>query len=63
MSISLIRGEPPQLPLFARPRPKPHGKDLSPEVQPKILRWLTQLLRQHGARPQAAGPAEEGCDE
>ena len=63
MSISLIRGEPPQLPLFARPRPKPHWTDLSPDVQQKILRLLTQLLRQHGARSQAAGQAEEGRDE
>ena len=59
MSISLIRGEPPQLPLFARPRPKPHWKNLSPDVQQKILRLLTQLLRQHCARLQA----EEGRDE
>ena len=63
MAISLIRGEPPQLPLFARPRPKPHWKDLSPDVQQKILRLLTQLLRQHCARPRATGQAEEGRDE
>ena len=63
MSISLIRGEPPQLPLFACPRPKPHWTDLAADVQWKILRLLTQLLRQHGARSQAAGQAEEGRDE
>ena len=63
MSLSRMRGEPSQLPLFARPRPKPHWTDLSPEVQQKILRLLTQLLRQHGARPRAAGQAEEGRDE
>jgi len=63
MSLSLLRGETPQLPLFARPRPKPHWKDLSPDVQQKILRLLTQWLRQHGARSQAAGQAEEGRDE
>ena len=63
MSISLIRGGPPQLPLFACPRPKPHWKDLSPDVQQKILRLLTQLLRHHCAKVRAAGQAEEGRDE
>jgi len=63
MSMSLIRGGPPQLPLFARPRPKPHWTDLSPDVQQKILGLLKQLLRQHCARPRAAGQAEEGRDE
>lgn len=63
MSLSLMRGEPPQLPLLARPRLKPHWADLSPDIQQKILRLLTQLLRQHGARPQAAGQVEEGRDE
>ena len=59
MSMSLIRGGPPQLPLFACPRPKPHWTDLAADVQWKILRLLTQLLRQHCARLQA----EEGRDE
>ena len=63
MSLSRIRGKPPQLPWFARPRAPPHGKDLSPDVQPKILRWLRPLRRQHGARSQAASQAEEGRDE
>ena len=61
MSLSLIRGEPPQLPLFARPRPKPHWKDLSPDVQQKILRLLTQLLRQHGAPISGRGPGRGGA--
>jgi len=63
MSMSLIRGGLPQLPLFAHSRPKPHWKDLSPDVQQKILRLLTQLLRQHCARSRAAGQAEEGRNE
>jgi hypothetical protein len=40
-----------------------HGRKVSPDVQQKILRLLTQLLRQHCARPRAAGQAEEGRDE
>jgi len=63
MSMSLIRGGSTQLPLLARPQPKPYWMDLSSDVQQKILQLLTQLLRQHCARPRAAGEAEEGRDE
>ena len=63
MSMSPIRGGSNQLPLFARPHPKPHWTDLPSDVQQKILRLLTQLLRQHGAGPRAAGEAEEGRHE
>lgn len=63
MSKSLIRRGSTQLPLFARPHPKPHWMDLPSDVQQKILRLLTQLLRQHGARTRTADEAEEGRDE
>ena len=61
MSMSLIRGGPPQLPLFARPRPKPHWTDLSPDVQQKIPRLLTQLLRQHWRQTPGRGPGRGGA--
>jgi hypothetical protein len=63
MSLSPIRRGSTQLPLFARPHPKPYWMDLPSDVQQKILQLLTQLLKQHCARPRAAGEAEEGRDE
>ena len=63
MLVSLSRLRSIQLALFAHPHPKPDWRELSPEVQQKILRLLTLLLRQHGARPGAVQTAEEGHDE
>ena len=63
MLVSLSRPQSIQLALFAHRHPRPDWRELSPEVQQKILRLLTQLLRQHCARPRAAGQAEEGRDE
>jgi hypothetical protein len=36
-----------QLPLLARAQCNPHWTNLSSDVQPKIVRLLAQLLRQH----------------
>jgi hypothetical protein len=60
MSFNRLRSV--QLALFAHPHPRPDWRDLSPEVQQKVLRLLTLLLR-HGARPGAIQTAEEARDE
>ena len=52
-----------QLALFAQPNPKPDWRELSPETQQNVLRLLTLLLRQQGAKSGAAQAPEEGCDE
>ena len=36
-----------QLRLFARPQCNPHWTELSSDVQQKIVRLLSQLLKQH----------------
>jgi hypothetical protein len=63
MLVSLSRPRSIQLALFAHPHPRPDWRELSPEVQQKILRLLTLLLRQHGARPGAVQTAEGARDE
>ena len=63
ISMSPIQGKSLQLSLFARPHYNPHWTDLSFDVQQKILRLLTQLLRQHQNRATATGMAEEATDE
>jgi hypothetical protein len=63
MLMPLSRSRSIQLALFAHPHPRPDWRKLSPEVQQKILRLLTLLLRQHGARPDPVQAAEEARDE
>ena len=63
MSVSLVPVKSSQLPLFARPHNNPRWADLSFDVQQKILRLLTQLLRQHRGRSIVTGTAEESSDE
>jgi hypothetical protein len=63
MSVSLVRVKSSQLPLFARPHNNPCWAELSFDVQQKILRLLTQLLRQHRGRSTVRGMAEEASDE
>jgi hypothetical protein len=52
-----------QLALFIQPNPKPDWRDLSPEIQQKVLRLLALLLRQQSARSSAVQAAEEGRNE
>ena len=52
-----------QLPLFARAQCNPHWTNLSFGVQPKIVRLLAQLLRQHRETLAKTGVAEEACGE
>ena len=63
MSVPLSRPRFTQLALFAHPHPRPDWRELSPEVQQKILRLLALLLRQHGTGPGAVQTAEEARDE
>lgn len=63
MLVSLNRTRSTQLGLFAQPNPKPDWRELSPETQEKVLRLLTLLLRQQGARSGAVQAPEEGRDE
>jgi hypothetical protein len=63
MFVSLTRLRSTQLALFAHPHPRPDWRELSPEIQQRILRMLTLLLRQHVARPGTVQAAEEACDE
>jgi acyl-CoA reductase-like NAD-dependent aldehyde dehydrogenase len=52
-----------QLPLFARAQRNPHWTNLSSDVQPKIVRLLAQLLRQHRETLAKIGIAEEARGE
>jgi len=47
MVVSLVPRRSNQLRLFARPQCNPHWTELSSDVQQKIVRLLSQLLRQH----------------
>jgi hypothetical protein len=51
-----------QLRLFARPQCNPHWTELSTDVQQKLVRLLSQLLRQHRGKA-AEGIAEEAHSE
>ena len=51
-----------QLRLFARPQCNPHWTELSTDVQQKLVRLLSQLLRQHRGKA-AEGIAEEAHGE
>jgi len=62
MLMSLSRPRSAQLALFAHPNPTPDWRELSPEVQQKVLRLLALLLRQRAAR-RSAVPAVEVRDE
>ena len=63
MSVSLVRAKFSQVPLFAQLHNNPRWADLSFDVQQKILRLLTQLLRQHRGRSTVTEMAEEASDE
>jgi hypothetical protein len=63
MLVSLNRPRSAQLGLFAQPHPKPDWRELSPETQQKVLRLLSQLLRQWSASSGALQAAKEGRDE
>jgi len=63
MLLSLNRPRSAQLALFAQRNPKPDWRELTPETQQKVLRLLSQLLRQRGARSDAVQAVEEGRDE
>lgn len=63
MSVSSSRPRPIQQALFAHPQPRPDWRELSPEMQQKILRLLALLLRQHGAGPDAVQTAKGAHDE
>jgi len=45
--VSVVPRRTSQLRLFARPQCNPHWTELSSDVQQKIVRLLSQLLRQH----------------
>jgi hypothetical protein len=62
MSVSLVRVRSSQLPLFGQPHDNPRWSALSFDVQQKILRLLTQLLRQHRGMS-VTGMAEEAGNE
>jgi hypothetical protein len=51
-----------QLRLFARPQCNPHWTELSTDVQQKLVRLLSQLLRQHRGKA-VEGIAEEAQGE
>jgi hypothetical protein len=63
MLVLVSRPRSIQLALFAPPHPRPDWRELSPEVQQKLLRLLTLLLRQHGARADALQTVEEAHGE
>jgi hypothetical protein len=62
MAVSLVPRRSRQLRLFARPQCNPHWTELSSDVQQKIVRLLSQLLRQHRGKA-AEGIAEEAHGE
>ena len=62
MVVSAFPRRSSQLRLFARPQYNPHWTELSSDVQQKIVRLLSQLLRQHRGKT-AEGIAEEANGE
>ena len=62
MAVSAVPRRSSQLRLFARPQCNPHWTELSSDVQQKIVRLLSQLLRQHRGKT-AEGIAEEAHGE
>ena len=58
MVVSPVPRRSSQLRLFARPQCNPHWTEMSSDVQQKIVRLLSQLLRQHRGKT-AEGIAEE----
>ena len=57
MAVSAVPRRSSQLRLFARPQCNPYWTEMSSDVQQKIVRLLSQLLRQH------RGTATEGIAE
>jgi hypothetical protein len=60
MVVSAVPRKSSQLRLFARPQCNPHWTELSSDVQQKIVRLLSQLLKQH--RGKAAEEIAEEAD-
>jgi hypothetical protein len=50
MVVSAVPRRSSQLRLFARPQCNPYWTELSSDVQQKIVRLLSQLLKQHRGR-------------
>jgi hypothetical protein len=57
MAVSAVPRRSSQLRLFARPQCNPYWTEMSSDVQQRIVRLLSQLLRQHRGR--AAEEIEE----
>ena len=57
MAVSAVPRRSSQLRLFARPQCNPYWTEISSDVQQRIVRLLSQLLRQHRGR--AAEEIEE----
>ena len=47
MAVSAVPRRSSQLRLFARPQCNPYWTEMSSDVQERIVRLLSQLLRQH----------------
>ena len=62
MAVSAVPRRSSQLRLFARPQCNPHWTELSTDVQQKLVRLLSQLLRQHRGKA-VEGIAEEAHSE
>jgi len=58
MVVSAFPRRSSQLPLFARPQDNPHWAELPSDVQQKIVRLLSQLMKQHRGKA-----AEEVAEE
>ena len=50
MAVSAVPRRSSQLQLFARPQCNPYWTEMSSDVQQRIVRLLSQLLRQHRGR-------------
>ena len=62
MVVSAFPRRSSQLRLFARPQHNPHWTELSSDVQQKIVRMLSQLMKQHRGKA-AEKVAEEAYGE
>ena len=62
MVVSAVPRKSSQLRLFARPQCNPHWTELSSDVQQKIVRLLSQLMKQHRGKA-AEKVAEEAYGE
>jgi hypothetical protein len=63
MLVSSNRLKSTQLRLFAQPHPRPEWRELSPEIQQKVVGLLTLLLRQQQAQAGVVPASQEKGDE